>query len=248
MIPALSIAITGLTAQLNKLDTITNNLANINTAGFKKSRALFQEQASIKTGAGAIGLGTSLSSIDKLFFQGPLVTTENPFDLTIEGAGFFAVTRPDGSTAYTRDGSFKIDGLRRIVTAGGAILQPQITIPVDATGIQISTNGTASVTRPGLAAPQVVGQIQLVKFSNPGGLIAIGGNLYTAGANSGMPQSGIAATAGRGAIQQGFLEMSNVDAGEEMVNLMLAQRAFELNIKSIKTSEEMLESVFDILR
>jgi flagellar basal-body rod protein FlgG len=245
MIPALSIAITGLSAQINKLDTITNNLANVNTTGFKKSRVLFQEQAATKAG---IGLGTSVSSIDKLFSQGPLITTENPFDLTIQGDGFFAVTRPDGSTAYTRDGSFKIDGLRRVVTAGGDILQPQITVPVDATSIQIATNGTVSVTRPGMAAPQVIGAIPLVKFSNPGGLLSLGQNLFAEGANSGMPQAGNAGTGGRGVINQGFLEMSNVDIGEEMVNMMLAQRAFEFNLKSIKTSDEMLKSVFDILR
>lgn len=245
MIPALSIAITGLNSQLKKLDTITNNLANINTTGFKSSRTLFQDQASGKTGT---GLGTSVSSIDKLFSQGPLITTENPFDLTIEGDGFFVVTRPDGSTAYTRDGSFRIDGARRIVTANGDILGPGITVPIDATSVQVASDGTVSVTRPGMAGPQVLGTIQLAKFANPEGLVNLGQNLYAASANSGLPQIGAGGTGGRGSVHQGYLEMSNVDIGEEMVNMLLAQRAFEFNLKSIKTADEMLASVLDILR
>jgi flagellar basal-body rod protein FlgG len=248
MISALSIAVSGLIAQLNKLDTVTNNLANINTTGFKKSRVNIQDQAYLNTSKGQVGLGATVSSIDRTFFQGALSNTSGPLDLVIEGDGFFQVRRPDGSTAYTRDGAFRTDGQGRLVTANGDILQPQINIPLDTTSIQISNNGTVSVMRPGLAAPQVLGQIQVVRFPNPSGLISIGTNLYGQGPNSGIPQTGIAGIGGFGAINQGLLEMSNVDTAEEMVQMMLAQRAYQVNIKSLKSADEMLESVFDILR
>jgi flagellar basal-body rod protein FlgG len=248
MISALSIAVSGLAAQLNKLDTVTNNLANINTNGFKKSRVNFQDQAYLNTSKGQVGLGTTVSSIDKIFLQGALTATSGPLDLVIEGDGFFQVARPDGSTAYTRDGAFSVDGQGRLVTANGSILQPQINIPADTKNIQISNNGTVSVVRPGMAAPQVLGQIQTVKFSNPSGLVNIGTNLYIQGPNSGTPQTGIAGIGGFGTINQGLLEMSNVDIAEEMVQMMLAQRAYQVNIKSLKSADEMLESVLDILR
>ncbi len=248
MLSSLSIAVSGLAAQLHKIDTITNNLANINTAGFKKSRAGLQDQIYSTTGSGQIGLGTKLASVEKIFFQGALMGTSNPLDLTIQGEGFFQVLRPDGTLAYTRDGSFKNDGQGRLVAADGSILQPQINIPLDATSIQIARDGTVSVTRPGAAAPQVLGQIQLVKFSNPAGLVSLGQNYYAQGASSGMPAAGVAGAGGFATIEQGFLEASNVDMAEEMTQMMLGQRAYEFNLKSIKTADEMLESVFDILR
>lgn len=262
MIRALYTAATGMAAQQTNMDITANNLANVNTTGFKKSRADFQDllyqtlriagstQAqgvTLPTGV-QVGLGTRLAAVQKIFTQGDYQQTGNDLDMVIEGDGFFQVTLPSGEVAYTRDGSFKRDGTGRMVTSDGYPLSPEITLPADLTHISVGKDGTVSVTTAGQAEPQDLGQIELVKFLNPGGMESIGGNLYKKTSASGEPVPGTPGSDGMGTLGQGFVEMSNVKVIEEMVNLITAQRAYEVNSKSIQTADEMLSIANNLRR
>ncbi len=254
MMRALFTSATGMSAQQVNMDVVANNLANVNTSGFKRSRVDFQDllyQSSREAGAtvakgaqvptGAqVGLGVRSAAVQKLYSQGEFQETGNKLDLVIEGNGFFQVLTPDGSTAYTRDGSFKMDSQGRIVTSEGYALQPEITIPPEATQISIGSDGTVSVSLPGQTQPQELGQIQIARFLNPAGLNSTGRNLALPTAASGEPATGTPGLEGLGTLAQGFIERSNVKVVEEMVNMIVAQRAYEVNSKSITTADEML--------
>ena len=262
MLRAIWTAAAGMKAQQLFIDTIANNLANVNTSGFKKSRVNFQDllyqiitMAGTKAPGGGqlpvgieVGHGGQPVAIEKLFTQGDITETKNPLDIVIEGNGFFQVLQPDGSVAYTRDGSFKLDKDGRMVTANGLPLEPEIVIPSEATNISISHDGTVSVLIPGSTTPQQVGSIALAKFINPGGLKSIGYNLYETTDASGESITGAPGLEGFGAISQGFLEMSNVQVVEEMANMIIAQRAYEINAKSIQTTDEMLRIANNLRR
>jgi len=262
MLKALWIAATGMEAQNLNIDVIANNLANVNTPGFKKDRADFEDlmyqtiklagapatsQTQNPTGL-SIGQGVRPVSVQKIFSQGDYKQTNNPLDIAIEGDGFFQVLLPNGDLAYTRAGAFKLDRDGRIVTADGNPIQPEITIPQDAEAINIGEDGTVSVLQPGNSAPTQLGQIQLVKFINPAGLRPIGRNLFMPTDSSGEPILGIPGENGFGTLAQGYLEMSNVSVVEEMVNMILAQRAYEINAKAIQTADEMLQIANNIKR
>lgn len=262
MIRALFTASTGMQAQQLNLDTISHNLANVNTTGFKRSRVDFQDllyqtlrSAGTRVANGAevpsglqVGHGSRAVATQKIFMQGNFQQTENPLDVVIEGAGFFQVLLPDGTQAYSRAGAFKLDGQGRVVTSDGFVLQPSISIPPDAANISIGTDGTVSVVSGNSSSPTEVGKIQLARFSNAGGLNAIGRNLYLPTAASGNAVVGQPASEGLGALSQGFLEMSNVSVVEEMVNLIAAQRAFEVNAKAVQTADEMLNQANNMRR
>lgn len=254
MIRALWTAATGMSAQQLNIDVISNNLANVNTNGFKKARAEFQDlfyqtlqepQVNESTGQQIpvgiqIGMGTKPAAIEKLFFQGEHQQTDNPLDFAIEGAGFFQVKTKDDTLAYTRSGSFKVDGSGQLVTAEGFLLEPAIVIPEEATEMNISSDGTVSVRIPGQTEGQVVGNIELAQFLNNAGLKSLGHNLYEVTVASGEPRTGTPGTDGLGQIIQGALEMSNVRVVDEMVQMIMAQRAFEINSKAIQTADEMI--------
>lgn len=262
MLRALWAAAAGMKAQQLFVDTIANNLANVNTPGFKKSRVNFQDLlyqtvaiAGGKAPGGGqlpvgiqIGLGVQPVAIEKLFSQGEITETQNPLDLVIEGNGFFQILQADGSVAYSRDGSFKLDKDGRLTTANGMPLEPEIIIPADATSISISHDGTVSVLTPGTTTPQEVGKVSLAKFINPAGLESLGYNLYRATAASGEAVTGTPGLDGFGAVAQGFLEISNVQVVEEMVNMIIAQRAYEISSKAIETTDEMLRIANNIRR
>ena len=255
MLRSLFIAATGMEAQKLNIDVISNNLANVNTTGFKKSRADFQdlmyqtlrtpgassaEGTQIPTGI-QIGLGVKPAAVQKIFLQGDFVASGNSLDMVIEGDGFFQVLKPDGTTAYTRASAFKLDSEGRIVNSDGYPLEPGITIPANTTSITIGSDGKVSVLQSGSTTPTQIGQIELAKFINPGGLISQGKNLYQPSAASGDPTTATAGTEGLGTISQGYTEMSNVNIVEEMVNMIVSQRAYEINSKAVKTSDEMLQ-------
>ncbi|MBI5491372.1 MAG: flagellar basal-body rod protein FlgG [Deltaproteobacteria bacterium] len=256
MIRALWTASTGMEAQQLNIDIIAHNLANVNTTGFKKSRADYQDllyQEIKSAGASSspstmvptgiqVGQGVRTVSTEKVFNQGNFKQTDNPLDLAVEGEGFFQVTRPDGTPSYTRTGEFKVDRDGRLVTSDGYVVEPQITIPSDALTVTISADGIVSVTQPGVTTPTQVGNIELARFVNPSGLQANGKNLYTPTAASGDATTGAPGAEGLGTLAQGFLEMSNVSVVEEMVNMIAAQRAYEINSKSIQTTDEMLQT------
>lgn len=261
MIRALFTASTGMQAQQLNLDTISNNLANVNTNGFKRSRVDFQDllyqtlrPAGARTGTGEVptgiqvGHGTRAVATQKIFAQGNFQQTDNPLDLVIEGEGFFQLVRADGTIAYTRAGSFKRDSQGQIVNSDGLVLQPALTIPADALNISIGSDGIVSVTTATSTAPQQLGQIELARFINPAGLNAIGRNLFLATQASGTPTTGQAGQQGFGSVGQGFLESSNVSVVEEMVNMIAAQRAFEANSKAIRTADEMLAMANNVTR
>lgn len=244
----------GMNAQQFNVDVISNNMANVNTTGFKRDRADFSDLMYQKlvvpgtpTGQGSViptgtqvGLGTRVTATQKQYTQGSLRQTENPMDMAIEGDGFFQILLPDGSIAYSRDGSFKLDGAKSIVTSDGYKLYPEITIPEDATNIAISEDGVISVLQAGQTTPQEIGTLELVKFVNPAGLSNEGNNLVKESAASGAPIAGKPNENGIGRIRHGYLELSNVIVVNEMVNLISAQRAYELNSKSIQTADNML--------
>ncbi len=254
MMRALSTAGTGMVAQQYNLDVIANNLANVNTTAFKTQRAEFQDvmyqtfRASGATVSGSVrtpestqvGLGSRFVSSSTNFVQGALQSTGNALDLAINGDGFFQVERPDGSIAYTRDGSFKRDANGLIVTNDGYPLVPNITIPTEAKAITISPNGQVSAVIEGQDAPQDLESIQLYLFANPAGLTRIGQNLYTAGGASGDAISAAPGSGGTGIVQSGVVEGSNVSIVDEMVRMILAQRAYEVNSKAIQTADDML--------
>ncbi|HEX6999702.1 MAG TPA: flagellar basal-body rod protein FlgG [Gammaproteobacteria bacterium] len=249
------IAKTGLDAQQTRISVIANNLANVNTSGFKKSHAVFEDliyqnvrqpgaQSSQNTQLPSglmLGTGVRTVATEKSFTQGNLVQTDNALDVAIEGRGFFQVLLPDGTVAYTRDGSFQVNRDGQLVTAGGFEVQPGIVIPENAQTVSISQDGIVAATVPGATAPLEVGTLQLADFVNPAGLQPIGRNLLIETAASGAPQTGSPGTAGLGTVVQGALEASNVNTVEELVNMIEAQRAYEINSKAIAAADEMLQ-------
>lgn len=254
MISSLWTGKTGLEAQQTKLDVISNNLANVSTNGFKRSRPVFEDllyQNMRQPGAqnniqdrlpSGMQVGTGVRSVatERLHTQGGLEQTENSRDLAINGKGFFQVLMPDGTTAFTRDGSFQLNENGQMVTANGYPLEPAIFIPPNALTVTIGEDGTVSVTEPGNALGNQVGQVNLASFINPTGLESIGGNLYRETGSSGAPNQNIPGQNGVGSLFQGYVETSNVSVVEEMVNMIQTQRAYEINSKSITTSDEML--------
>jgi flagellar basal-body rod protein FlgG len=254
---ALWIAKTGLDAQQTRMSVVSNNLANVNTTGFKKGRAVFQDliyQTVRQAGAQAaqdtelpsglmLGTGVRTVATEKLFTQGNVTQSSNSLDLAIEGRGFFQILMPDGNLAYTRDGSFQLNSNGQMVTSSGYEVQPGIVIPEGALSISVAEDGSVSATVAGNAAPIVVGNLQLADFINPAGLQPIGQNLFTETAASGAPQAGNPGLDGRGRLLQGFLESSNVNTVEELVNMIETQRAYEMNSKAISTADQMLQYV-----
>ena len=262
MIRALYTAATGMNAQEINVAAISNNIANVNSTGFKKSRAEFQDLLyqnlrlvgtlspngnQVPTGS-QLGLGTKLGSVSRIYTQGDFIQTQNDLDAAISGKGFFQIAMPDGSIAYTRAGSFKMNNTGQLVTADGLPLEPAITIPQDYDKISIDQNGSVSVTQPGAAAPTVLGTIQLATFQNRAGLQSIGNNAMQQTDASGAPTVGNPNSDDRGKTQQGFLEMSNVTVVEEMVNLISAQRAYETNSRTVQTADEMLQTANNMKR
>ncbi|HTU70607.1 MAG TPA: flagellar basal-body rod protein FlgG [Candidatus Baltobacteraceae bacterium] len=259
MMRSLYTAASGMIAQQYNMDTISNNLSNVNTTGFKGNQARFQDLvyqqiqapgnpigASIVPVGQQVGLGTQVSDSEKVFTQGSLVQTSNNLDVAIEGDGFFQVTMPDGTTAYTRDGSFKEDANGSIVTADGYFVQPQITIPQNAVSVSIGSDGTVSAQVPGAVQPQTLGQLQLARFVNNAGLSPTGNNLYTETAASGPPIVTTPGLNGAGTLQDGYLESSNVQVVNEIVNMIVAQRAYEANSKAIGAADDMLSTAVQL--
>lgn len=254
---SLNIAATGMLAQQLNVDVISNNISNMNTTGYKRQRAEFQDLlyqnlrrvGSASSEAGTIvpsgiqlGVGVKPASIYRITQQGSLSITNNPLDLAISGKGYFMVELPSGETAYTRAGTFQLSPDGEVVTADGYVVQPGISIPPDAIGISINATGEVSVNLDGQIADQVVGQIELATFPNAGGLDAIGQNLFLETTASGAAVTGTPGTAGYGSLEQGALEASNVDVVSEITNLITAQRAYEMNSRVIQASDEMMSS------
>jgi flagellar basal-body rod protein FlgG len=257
MIRSLYIAQTGLQAQQTNLDVISNNLANVSTNGFKASRAQFQDllyqtvrqpgaqssqQTELPSGL-QIGTGVTPISAERLHTQGNLSQTGNPLDVAIQGNGFLQVLLPDGTTAYTRDGSLQQNAQGQLVTASGYPIQPAITIPPNALSVTVGTDGTVSVTQPGSATGTQVGVLQLANFVNPAGLESKGQNLYLQTGSSGTPTTGIAGLNGLGTLNQGSVETSNVNVVTELVNMIQVQRAYEMNSKAVTASDDMLQKL-----
>jgi flagellar basal-body rod protein FlgG len=252
--PSLWIAKTGLDAQQTQMSVISHNLANVNTTGFKKERALFEDllyQNIRQVGAQAtqnttlpsglqLGTGVRTVATEKIHTQGNILQTGNSLDIAINGRGFFQILMPNGDITYTRDGSFKLDSNGQVVTNGGYPLEPALTVPQDALSLTIGSDGTVSVLQPGSAAPNIIGEIQLADFINPTGLEPVGENLYRESVSSGAPIVGIPGEDGIGKLVQGSLETSNVNVVEELVNMIETQRAYEMNSKAIATTDEML--------
>ncbi|MFJ5256544.1 flagellar basal-body rod protein FlgG [Pseudomonas sp. NPDC088414] len=257
MRPALWGAKPGLSPQDTNLTTISNNLANVSTTGFKRDRAEFQDLLyQIKRQPGAqstqdselpsglqLGTGVRIVGTQKNFTAGSLQTTEQPLDMAIDGRGFFQILQPDGTTSYTRDGTFHLDSNGQIVNASGFALEPAIVIPNNAQSFTVGTDGTVSITVPGNPAAQVIGNLQTADFINPAGLQAVGNNLFLETAASGAPQIGTPGLNGFGTTLQNTLEGSNVSTVEEMVNMITTQRAYEMNSKVISTADQMLSFV-----
>jgi flagellar basal-body rod protein FlgG len=259
MMRALYSAATGMQAQQFNLDTISNNLANVNTTGFRANQARFQDLiyqqmrapgspvgASVIPVGQDVGLGSKVASSAKLFTQGSLVQTSNPLDVAIQGDGFFQITLPDGTTGYTRDGSFKVDSNGTLVTSDGYLLNPQITIPGQAVNVSINPDGTVNALLPGQTQPQQVGQINLARFVNPAGLQPNGQNNFLQTAASGAPTVTQPGINGAGTLQGGYLENSNVAVVTEIVNMIVAQRAYEANSKAITTADQMLQTAVNM--
>ena len=263
MDPALRAAASGMMAQQTRSEVIAHNLANVNTTGFKRSRAQFEDllyqtvqgaavlgQAESQTHpAVQVGRGVRLTAVQRMHAQGSLETTNRPLDVAIEGDGFFQVQTGQGNLAYTRDGGFEISDQGVLVTSQGYTVQPTIRIPNDATTVSISRTGVVSATRgQNASAPEELGRIELARFVNPAGLMAQGENLYTPTAASGEPVTGFPQDDGMGRLVQGALEGSNVEVVQEMVDMITAMRAYEINSKAIKNSEEMLEIANNLVR
>ena len=255
MIRSLWIAKTGMEGQQTKLDAIANNLANVGTNGFKRANVVFEDlmyqnlraagsassdQSQLPTGL-QVGLGVRAAASSRNFGQGSLQQTGGNLDIAIKGQGFFQVQLPDGTTGYTRDGAFQVDANGALVTNAGYHVQPGITVPANALSVAVAPDGTVTATVPGQVAPQTLGQLQLAAFINPAGLEARGGNLFGETAASGTPNAGAPNSTGLGALQQGFVEGSNVNVVEELVSMIATQRAYELNSKAIQTSDQMLQ-------
>jgi flagellar basal-body rod protein FlgG len=259
---ALWTAATGMHAQQLTLDVIANNLANVQTGGFKRSRVDFQDlvyhsmqvpgmasaqDTEIPSGF-QIGHGSRAVATQRLFIEGDLQPTGNPLDIAIEGDGFFQITQPNGETAYTRSGSLKKDSQGRLVTAEGFLLQPEITIPEDALSVTIGVDGTVTVQQPGVTQPQQIGTIELARFVNPAGLESVGRNLFLATQASGDATPGTPGLEGFGTLLQFFVEGSNVNVIEEMVNLISGQRAYEISSRAIRTADEMMQTANNLVR
>jgi flagellar basal-body rod protein FlgG len=257
MIRSLWISKTGLDAQQMQMDVISNNLANVSTSGFKKSRAVFEDllyqnirqagsqssqQSQLPSGL-QLGTGVKPVATERIFTQGNLQQTSNDKDVAIQGQGFFQILLPDGTTAYTRDGSFQVDSQGQLVTASGFPVQPSITIPANAQSLSIGRDGVVSITTPNSTATTQVGQIQLATFINPAGLQAKGENLYVETTASGNPNTNTPGTNGAGLLSQGYVETSNVNVVEELVSMIQTQRAYEINSKAITTSDQMLQKL-----
>jgi len=255
MIRSLWIAKTGMEAQQTQLDNISHNLANVGTNGFKRSHAVFEdliyqnlrqsganttEQTQLPTGL-QLGLGVRTVATSRNFSQGSLQQTTGNFDLAIKGSGFFQIQLPDGTTAYTRDGSFQINDQGQIVTSEGYPLLPNLTVPNGAQSLTVGSDGVVSVTLAGQIAPQQIGNLQIADFLNPAGLQPIGENLFLESGASGAAQLGDPRTNGLGALQQHMLESSNVNVAEELVSMIETQRAYEVNSKAIQTTDQMLQ-------
>ena len=255
MIRSRWIAKTGMVGQQTKLDTISHNLATVGTNGFKRGGVMFEdlmyqtlrpagsassEQTQLPTGL-QVGLGVRVAASARFFSQGNLQQTGNNLDVAVKGQGFFQIQLPDGTTGYTRDGSFQVDSNGTLVTNNGYAVQPGITVPANAQSLSIAADGTVNATVPGQVAPQTLGQLQLASFVNPAGLESRGQNLYGETSASGTPQSAAPNSSGMGALQQGFVEGSNVNVVEELVSMIATQRAYELNSKAIQTSDQMLQ-------
>jgi flagellar basal-body rod protein FlgG len=255
MIRSLWIAKTGMDAQQTQMDVISNNLANVSTSGFKRARAVFEdllyqtlrqpgaqssEQTQLPSGL-QIGTGVKPVATERIFTQGNLQQTGNAKDVAIQGNGFFQVLMPDGTTAYTRDGSFQSDANGQMVTSSGYAVQPSITIPANTQTLTIANDGTVSAQQAGSSSPVTIGTLQLAMFINPAGLQSLGENLYGETAASGTPSSNAPGSNGAGTLNQGYVETSNVNVVEEMVNMIQTQRAYEINSKAITTSDQMLQ-------
>jgi len=254
---ALWVAKTGLEAQQTRMSVISNNLANVNTTGFKRDRAVFEDllyQNVRQVGAqssqdtrlpSGLQLGTGVRTVatEKIQTLGTIVQTENSLDVAVQGRGFFQVLKPDGNISYSRDGSFKMDETGQLVTSSGYVIQPAITIPNNSISLTIGSDGVVSSLTPGSATPTQLGSIQLADFINPGGLQAVGENLFDETASSGSPSTGTPGLNGLGTVIQGALETSNVNVVEELVNMIETQRAYEMNSKAIQTTDRMLQFV-----
>ncbi len=254
MIRSLWTARTGLDAQQTQLDVISNNLANVSTNGYKRSRAVFEDllyqtlrqpgaqstqQTQISSGL-QIGTGVRPVATERIHTQGNLQQTGNALDVAVQGEGFFQIQMPDGTTNYTRDGAFQLDNQGQIVTASGYALSPAIIIPIDTQTITIGKDGTVSVLQAGQNAPTEVGSLQIATFVNPGGLQSAGENLYLETASSGTPTPNQPGSNGAGVLNQNYVETSNVNVAEELVQMIVTQRAYELNSRAIQTSDQML--------
>lgn len=260
---ALRTATTGMAAQQMNVEVISNNIANMNTIGFKKQRAEFQDllyqnlermgaQSSdsgtvVPTGI-QIGAGVKTGSVYRIMEEGSMTLTQNDYDLAIQGEGYFQIQMPSGETAYTRAGNFAVDDQGRLVTEDGYLVQPAVTIPQNTIGVTISKSGQVQVTQQGQAAPTVIGQLQLATFYNKAGLDAIGDNLFLESGASGAPNVSTPGDVGFGTLLQGYTEASNVDAVSEITNLIVAQRAYEMNSKVITAADEMLQTASQLAR
>lgn len=257
MIRSLWISKTGLDAQQTQMDVISHNLANVSTSGFKKSRAVFEDllyqnirqpgaqssqQTQLPSGL-QLGTGVKPVATERIFTQGNLQQTDNSKDVAIQGNGFFQILMPDGSTAYTRDGSFQMDSQGQLVTSSGFPVQPAITIPANAQSLTIGRDGVVSITTADSTASTQIGQIQLATFINPTGLLSKGENLYVETTASGNPNTNTPGSNGAGLLQQNYLETSNVNVVEELVSMIQTQRAYEINSKAITTSDQMLQKL-----
>ncbi len=254
MIRSLWIAKTGLDAQQTQLDVISNNLANVGTNGFKRARAVFEDllyqtmrqpgaqssqQTTIPSGL-QLGTGVRPIATEKIHTQGSLTQTSNPLDLAINGQGYFQIQMPDGTLSYSRDGAFQKDATGQMVTSSGYPLSPALTVPANALSVTVARDGVVSVLQAGSTTPTQIGTIQLAGFVNPGGLQSTGENLFIETASSGTPTPNTPGTNGAGLINQGYVETSNVNVAEELVNMIQAQRAYEINSRAISTSDQML--------
>jgi flagellar basal-body rod protein FlgG len=260
---ALNTAATGMMAQERNVQVISNNIANMRTTGYKRQRAEFQDllyehvrrigtqtsdQGNILPVGIDIGSGVKLVGTPRIMTQGSLLPTGRDFDVAIRGEGLFKIQLPDGTYAYTRDGSFEMDAQGRIVTAQGNLVQPGITVPQNASSVTINAQGQVSVMVPGNTAPQILGQLTLTRFINKAGLQPVGDNLFVETPASGAPQDGVASVDGMGDLQQGNLEQANVESVTEISDLISAQRAYEMNAKVITATDQMLQSTANLMR
>ena len=257
MINSLWISKTGMEAQQTQLDVIAHNLANVSTTGYKRANAVFEDlmyqnlrqvgaattdQSQLPTGL-HLGLGVRTVATSRSFAQGTVQQTSNPLDVAIQGSGFFQITMPDGTTQYTRDGSFQVDNQGRLVTASGMPVASGVTVPANAKNVTIAVNGTVTASIPGQTAPQSIGSITMASFLNPAGLEPQGQNLFAESPASGQASTGAPGSSGLGTLSQGFLETSNVNVVQELITMIQTQRAYEMNSKAIQTSDQMLQKL-----